>query len=119
MGATLAAHCCATEDEEGQDGQAAMKGIKKDTQPPTCYRLPPCVTLSSEICLQDVAFVSIPLDGKHMVEHLQGSWYRQGDAKHVGRELGCLPRSSPSQLDLDIRVASRRQPPTPMQGIGG
>ncbi|CAL1163946.1 unnamed protein product [Cladocopium goreaui] len=62
MGATLAAHCCATEDE---DGQAAMKGLKKD-----------------------VAFVSIPLDGKHMVEHLQGNWYRQGDAKHVGEING-------------------------------
>lgn len=115
MGATLAAHCCATEDE---DGQAAMKGLKKDSQPPAaacCRLLPPCVTLSSEICLQDVAFVSIPLDGKHMVEHLQGNWYRQGDAKHVGRELGRPPRSSPSQLDFDIRVASRRQLPTPRE----
>ena len=41
MGATLAAHCCATEDE---DGQAAMKGLKKDSQPPAaacCRLLPP------------------------------------------------------------------------------
>ena len=35
---------------------------------------------------EDVAFVSIPLDGKHMVDNLQGHWYRQGDAKHVGRD---------------------------------
>eukprot|EP00438_Fugacium_kawagutii_P005542 Skav234075 [mRNA] locus=scaffold2565:111240:117778:+ [translate_table: standard] len=37
--------------------------------------------------MQDVAFVSIPLDGKTMVDSLQGNWYRQGDAKHVGREI--------------------------------
>ena len=37
---------------------------------------------------KDVAFVTIPLDGKSMVENLQGHWYRQGDNKHVGEING-------------------------------
>eukprot|EP00913_Durusdinium_trenchii_P003604 g3335.t1 len=62
MGTALAAHCCASE-EDGLD----ERGIKMK---------------------KDVAFVTIPLDGKSMVENLQGHWYRQGDNKHVGEING-------------------------------
>jgi len=103
MGATLAAHCCASEEED----QPAMKGLKKDwmighDEARACtviimqllkmikmgiikilmFQFYPHLWL---IFWEDVAFVSIPLDGKHMVDNLQGHWYRQGDAKHVGR----------------------------------
>lgn len=36
---------------------------------------------------KDVAFVAIPLE-KALIDTLQGNWYRQEDAKHVGEING-------------------------------
>ena len=31
-----------------------------------------------------MAFVAVTLDGKPLVDSLQGNWFRQSDLKHVG-----------------------------------
>lgn len=51
---------------------------------------------------KDVAFVLIPLDGKHMVEHLQGNWPDKGN--NLCFDIAAIVAQSPRDSNYPLNI---------------